>query len=93
MYFLKSCFLDNVSLTLKSSQDQCGGYGVNGNGDNYDFIHVPKAVVAVEKLETGKRQTEYGYSDVQCGNGNICGRDTSGPGLCCKVFGFSLKIL
>ena len=25
-----------------------------------------------------------GYSDVLCGNGNICGRNTTGPGICCK---------
>ena len=54
---------------------------MNGNGDNYDFIHIPKAVVAAEIRARGA----YGYSDVQCGNGNICGRNTSGPGLCSKL--------
>ena len=27
---------------------------------------------------------EDGFSYVQCGNGNICGRNTSGPGICCE---------
>ena len=26
---------------------------------------------------------EDAFSYVQCGNGNICGRNTSGPGICC----------
>ena len=27
----------------------------------------------------------FGYDDVQCGNGNMCGRNTTGPGICCKL--------
>ena len=55
---------------------------MKGNGDNYDYIYIPKAVVADELLG---RNNDDGYGDVQCGNGNICGRNTSGPGLCCKL--------
>ena len=36
---------------------------------------------AVEDTQIGG----YGYDDVQCGNGFICGRNTTGPGICCKI--------
>ena len=47
---------------------------VKGKKPCLDYIHVPMAVHAVDD----------GYSDVLCGNGNICGRNTTGPGICCK---------
>ena len=30
------------------------------------------------------REGRLGFSDVLCGNGNFCGRNTSGPGMCSK---------
>ena len=35
-------------------------------------------------LQFGLIQAEDAFSYVQCGNGNICGRNTSGPGVCCE---------
>ena len=48
-----------------------------GNGADFDFINVNKPVYAV-------REILGGFSDVFCGNGNFCGRNTSGPGICSK---------
>ena len=61
-------------------QQNCGNYGLRGKGSDYDFVHIPKAVVAAEILG----RDGDGFSDVLCGNGNFCGRNTSGPGFCCK---------
>ena len=47
---------------------------LKGNGQDFDYINVPMAVHTVGQ----------GFSDVLCGNGNICGRNTTGPGICCK---------
>ena len=35
-------------------------------------------------LQLSLLPAEDGFSYVQCGNGNICGRNTSGPGVCCE---------
>ena len=61
-------------------QQNCGNYGYRGNGEDYDYIHVNKPVVAAELAG----RIGEGFSDVLCGNGNLCGRDTPGPGVCCK---------
>ena len=61
-------------------QQNCGNYGYRGNGEDYDYIHVNKPVVAAELAG----RIGEGFSDVLCGNGNLCGRDTPGPGICCK---------
>ena len=61
-------------------QQNCGNYGLSGKGSDYDFVHIPKPVVAAEILG----RDGNGFSDVLCGNGNFCGRNTSGPGFCCK---------
>ena len=61
-------------------QQNCGNYGFRGNGEDYDYIHVNKPVVAAELAG----RIGEGFSDVLCGNGNLCGRDTPGPGICCK---------
>ena len=50
-----------------------------GTGQDYDYINVPMALHAVDD----------GYSDVLCGNGNFCGRNTTGPGICCKYLDFN----
>jgi len=34
-----------------------------------------------------------GYSDVLCGNGNICGRNTTGPGICSRLTPFQLRFV
>ena len=61
-------------------QQNCGNYGFRGNGEDYDFVQVNKPVVAAELAG----RIGEGFSDVLCGNGNLCGRDTPGPGICCK---------
>ena len=49
-----------------------------GDGADFDYINVNKPVHAVREFR------ESGFSDVFCGNGNFCGRNTSGPGICSK---------
>ena len=49
-----------------------------GNGADFDYINLNKPVHAVNEFRG------FGFSDVFCGNGNFCGRNTSGPGLCSK---------
>ena len=51
-----------------------------GNGADFDYINVNKPVHAANEFGN----FGVGYEDVQCGNGNFCGRDTSGPGICSK---------
>ena len=52
-----------------------------GDGADFDFINVNKPVHAVHEFT---QPTLHGFSDVFCGNGNFCGRNTSGPGICSK---------
>ena len=49
-----------------------------GNGADFDYININKPVHGVNEFG------HAGIEDVLCGNGNFCGRNTSGPGMCSK---------
>ena len=80
----------NQEFLFLSFQSNCGAYGIDGNGVDYDFIHIPKPIIAAEMFGG---QGELGASFPLCGNGNFCGRNTSGPGLCCRFRSFHLIII
>jgi len=74
---------------IRGSFQNCGNYGLHGKGSDYDFVHIPKPVVAAEILG----RDGNGFSDVLCGNGNFCGRNTSGPGFCSRSVPFDFRFV